>query len=263
MGLERCVGHRSIRRSAIVLSIWTCSLSLCTPRCMRSSTALAWPRRSRRSFKGWSRAFYEQNVNKINDNENNGNMATSRPSRTCSSSPPSEIPAAWQGTGERPSRGAHGGDSPSEDVCPGRSATFVRGPEKAPDARRRDAKVNGADIYVVRVTKQGMGCAKPCWRCLEWARWAGVRRIFHWDEAQGRFLVVKVNAVQIEAYGTHSDVRVFSGLVRSRSLFAAALSDEIRVGAIDVKIPDVLPKQVLPLVPCQLLFILNNGCLSY
>lgn len=81
------------------------------------------------------------------------------------------------------------------------------------DGRRRDPRMNGADIYVARVTKHGMGCAKPCWRCLEWARWAGVKRIFHWDESQGRFEVMKVNAIQVERYGTHSDVRLFAGLV--------------------------------------------------
>ncbi|KAH8077087.1 hypothetical protein BXZ70DRAFT_902471 [Cristinia sonorae] len=80
---------------------------------------------------------------------------------------------------------------------------------------RRDPRMNGADLYVARVTKQGMGCAKPCWRCLEWARWAGIKRIFHWDEGLGRFEVVKVNAVQVEPYGTSSDVRLFAGLVRS------------------------------------------------
>ena len=47
--------------------------------------------------------------------------------------------------------------------------------------RRPRTRVNGADIYVVRTTKRGLGNAKPCWRCLEWCRWAGVRRIFHWD----------------------------------------------------------------------------------
>ena len=49
--------------------------------------------------------------------------------------------------------------------------------DKAWSARRRDPRINGADIYVARVTKVGMGSAKPCWRCVEWCRWAEVKRI--------------------------------------------------------------------------------------
>jgi hypothetical protein len=36
--------------------------------------------------------------------------------------------------------------------------------ERDLDLRRRDLRVKGADLYVVRITKNGMGCAKPCWR---------------------------------------------------------------------------------------------------
>lgn len=84
------------------------------------------------------------------------------------------------------------------------------------DARRRDPRVNGADIYVARFTKTGtMGSAAPCWRCLEWCRWAGVKRIFHWNGDEGGFDVVKVNNAQgAVMYETHADVRLFAGLVR-------------------------------------------------
>ncbi|KZT68010.1 hypothetical protein DAEQUDRAFT_672057 [Daedalea quercina L-15889] len=69
-------------------------------------------------------------------------------------------------------------------------------PGKAWGARRRDPRVNGADIYVARFTKNGMGSAAPCWRCLEW------------------FEVVKVNSTQSNMYETHADCRLFAGLVR-------------------------------------------------
>ena len=61
-----------------------------------------------------------------------------------------------------------------------------------------------------------MGSAAPCWRCLEWCRWAGVKRIFHWNGDESRFDVVKVNNAQgAVMYETHADVRLFAGLVRS------------------------------------------------
>ncbi|KAI8996306.1 hypothetical protein BD414DRAFT_520239 [Trametes punicea] len=84
--------------------------------------------------------------------------------------------------------------------------------DKLWDARRRDPRANGADIYVARFTKNGMGSAKPCWRCLEWCRWAGVKRIFHWNADEGRFDVVKVNSAESGQYETHADIRLFAGL---------------------------------------------------
>ncbi|KAL6302598.1 hypothetical protein BKA93DRAFT_929565 [Sparassis latifolia] len=84
--------------------------------------------------------------------------------------------------------------------------------ERRWDARRRDSRVNGADIYVARFTKNGMGSARPCWRCLEWCKWAGVKRIFHWNNEEGRFDVVKVNSAQRDIYETHADFRLFAGL---------------------------------------------------
>jgi hypothetical protein len=86
--------------------------------------------------------------------------------------------------------------------------------EKAWSARRRDPRINGADLYVARVTKVGMGSAKPCWRCLEWCRWAGVKRIFHWNGEEGKFDMVKVNTAERNQYETHADIRLFAGMVR-------------------------------------------------
>ncbi|TFK90915.1 hypothetical protein K466DRAFT_516324 [Polyporus arcularius HHB13444] len=92
------------------------------------------------------------------------------------------------------------------------TATRLKDGDRGWDARRRDPRANGADLYVARFTKNGMGSAKPCWRCLEWCRWAGVKRIFHWDADEGRFLVVKVNDAQSAQYETHADIRLFAGL---------------------------------------------------
>lgn len=93
---------------------------------------------------------------------------------------------------------------------------MVWNPGKEWNVRRRDARVNGADIYVVRVTKTGMGDAKPCWRCLEWCRWAGIKRVFHWNDHEGKFDVVKVNGDGRENYETRADLRMFSGMVRTQ-----------------------------------------------
>ena len=80
--------------------------------------------------------------------------------------------------------------------------------------RRRDPKVNGSDLYVARITKHGVGNARPCWRCIEWCKWAGVKRIFHFVGDAGQFHVVKVNEARGDAtYETHADVRLFAGAV--------------------------------------------------
>ena len=93
------------------------------------------------------------------------------------------------------------------------------------------SKANGADLYVARMTRSGLlGNAMPCWRCLEWCRWAGVKRVFHYavdvdgleDEdvggkrkergKGGRWVCVKVNEVQPEnCYWTHGDGRILGG----------------------------------------------------
>lgn len=108
----------------------------------------------------------------------------------------------------------HRGPSLDGDCCTG----GPRPDDKTWGARRRDSRVNGADIYVARVTKVGMGTARPCWRCLEWCRWAGVKRIFHWNAEDGRFDAVKVNSAERNQYETHADIRLFAGLVSALSL---------------------------------------------
>ncbi|KAI0296966.1 hypothetical protein B0F90DRAFT_1953249 [Multifurca ochricompacta] len=95
-----------------------------------------------------------------------------------------------------------------------RSPPAITEPEKAKawSARRRDPRINGGDIYVARVTKVGMGSAKPCWRCVEWCRWAGVKRIFHWNGEDGKFDMVKVNTAARDQYETHADIRLYAGM---------------------------------------------------
>jgi hypothetical protein len=78
--------------------------------------------------------------------------------------------------------------------------------------RRRHARLNGADLYVARITKIGAGSAKPCWRCIVWCQWAGVKRVFFWDSELGKFEMVKVNGVEVQHYKTHSDLRLQSSL---------------------------------------------------
>ncbi|KAG8908820.1 hypothetical protein FRB99_003058 [Tulasnella sp. 403] len=88
------------------------------------------------------------------------------------------------------------------------------------DVRRRDPRVNGADLYVARFTKNGLGPAKPCGRCLEWCRWAGVKRVFHWNPDSGSWDALKVNDPS-NAYLTHADhkinTRTFKAYTYARS----------------------------------------------
>jgi len=84
------------------------------------------------------------------------------------------------------------------------------GADRSRDVRQRMRRANGADIYVVRVTKHGLGCAKPCWRCIAWCRWAGVRRVFHWDEAAKTFLCVKVNSPTGDSQVDNSSLAVLA-----------------------------------------------------
>ncbi|KAH7911128.1 hypothetical protein BJ138DRAFT_1113351 [Hygrophoropsis aurantiaca] len=80
------------------------------------------------------------------------------------------------------------------------------------DIRRRDPRVNGADIYVVRVVKNGFGSAQPCWRCVRWCHWSGIKRIFHWNSVERRFDIVKVNNLDNDVYETQADTRLFAGM---------------------------------------------------
>ncbi|KAG1724603.1 hypothetical protein EDB19DRAFT_1644475 [Suillus lakei] len=101
----------------------------------------------------------------------------------------------------------------------GRNVPTQQRPPRGWDARRRDSRVNGADIYVARVIKNGLGAAKPCWRCVHWCWWFGVKRIFHWNPAIGEFEMLKVNEGYKDHYETQTDVRLFARLVSPVLLF--------------------------------------------
>lgn len=93
--------------------------------------------------------------------------------------------------------------------------------------RHRNSRVNGADIYVARVTKSGltMGNAKPCWRCLRWCHWAGIKRIFHWDPLTGGWEVVKVNSPGMDQYETIADIRLGAEAVCDMSIYLPSADD--------------------------------------
>lgn len=190
---------------------------------MPSIASLACLLRSRRKFKAWKGGFYELQSN------HNPNMV-----QKGQKGPPSKgggersHPKARTKTGRRGNKstctdtqtaravGEDDSESPMASERSSLEAESTHGtfdPNRNWSVRRRDARVNGADLYVARFTKNGMGSAKPCWRCLEWSRWAGVKRIFHWNADENKFDVVKVNSEQREPYETHSDVRLFAGAV--------------------------------------------------
>jgi hypothetical protein len=207
------------------------------PRCTLSTTASACLRRSGRRFKRWNDQLRAKNVlNRGNYRTKTNNSTTKhdnpRPRSTdtclgCSTG------TQAQSTGPRgrkrraarrsrlPKRGTMAfqdsvSEEPSDCICSAsgfESPSVTWNPGKSWDERRRDSRVNGANIYVARVTKGGLGNAKPCWRCLEWCRWAGVKRVFHWNGEENRFDAVKVNGAERENYETRADTRLFAGLV--------------------------------------------------
>ncbi|KAJ7353114.1 hypothetical protein DFH08DRAFT_774071 [Mycena albidolilacea] len=97
----------------------------------------------------------------------------------------------------------------------GGKAAKQKGRQAVPGGgRSRCPKLNGCDLYVCRTTKNDgtkFGCSKPCWRCIDWCAWAGIRRIFHWSAEEGRFICLKVkDASPAECYETTADVRLLA-----------------------------------------------------
>jgi hypothetical protein len=99
-----------------------------------------------------------------------------------------------------------------------------RGTRKHNNGRSR---VTGSDLYVVRLTRSGaFGNAMPCWRCMEWCKWAGVKRVFHYSVSPvedlvadakgsgsktqiGKWECVKVNEARPEdCYWTQGDGKI-------------------------------------------------------
>ena len=80
------------------------------------------------------------------------------------------------------------------------------GSVKAPKAQKKELKrkrKTKGDLEIV----DGEGAYEG-----PWARWAGVRRIFHWDVTSGRWAVLKVGGAG-EFYETRADERLGSGAV--------------------------------------------------
>ena len=62
------------------------------------------------------------------------------------------------------------------------------------DAIRSTGDPCGAKLYVARVTKSGkIGLAKPCERCQDAIRGAGIRKVFYTDE-NGEWAFFKVSS---------------------------------------------------------------------
>ncbi|KAG8750785.1 hypothetical protein FRC14_000223 [Serendipita sp. 396] len=141
---------------------------------------------------------------------------------------------------DRSGKGKGKGKSKSDDISMstqspesskrGGGTASGNGTRKCTNGRSR---VTGADLYVARITRTGViGNAMPCWRCLEWCKWAGIKRIFHYsvdvensgalssedmnpsssqnkENTGGRWVCVKVNEARPEdCYWTHGDGRV-------------------------------------------------------
>lgn len=223
----------------------TASLSLCTPRCTPSLVLRACLLPSGSRFKvssgGFHSALQEDKCPHHHQHQIQGRLSPKGlpplkgvfqgPSALKNSSKSrmmkKKSKAAGRGSknaaqsGDSSSADSSGSDSEREMSSPGASSSgliTVQMPDGGKGARwharRRDPRLNGADLYVVRVTKNGCGNARPCWRCLEWCRWAGIKRMFHWNEETRCFDVVKVNSASPEQYETHADGRLFAGQVR-------------------------------------------------
>lgn len=187
----------------------TASLCRCTPRCMLSSTSLACLHRSESRFKARvGENCCMKHEGQIQTNQNSTFHGSERATRRITGVPQSRTgkhgPRTPYKTANSNIRVEENSRSSEETSC---------GPfdsSKSRDSRRRDSRLNGADIYVARVTKNGMGSAKPCWRCLHWCHWAGIKRIFHWNNTASRWEVVKVNSPGTDQYETTTDTRLYA-----------------------------------------------------
>ncbi|KAL4254643.1 hypothetical protein ABKN59_004454 [Abortiporus biennis] len=231
--LSQCADARRARCALLLELSWAerptstiiVSRYRCTQRCMPSSMLLACLHHSSCRFKGMCKASVPENHSKDCQNRNRKGQANrdttksrrregDRPrfsSRT--SEDPQVVALAVDDGYAESNRTSPSSSSLADRCCASISTSVVRSGKSSWDARRRDSKVNGADIYVARFTKNGgMGNAKPCWRCLEWSRWAGIKRILYWNNEAGKFDVVKVNGANNGLYETQADIRLFSGL---------------------------------------------------
>ena len=157
-------------------------------------------------------------------------MARERKTRSPSERGGEEGAEEYESTSGQQASDSHAGPSQPKSTPKGRRSGGTG--RKSTNGR---SKVSGADLYVARMTRSGMlGNAMPCWRCLEWCKWAGVKRVFHYaideevmeDEGGcasskgkgkesrrgGKWVCVKVNEVNPEdCYWTQGDGRILGG----------------------------------------------------
>jgi hypothetical protein len=188
----------------------TGNLSLCTRRCTRSTTlAETLHPRSRNKSNLPDSLVLNLHPNLRSDDQ--GYLKARSRKRETSSAPPlsPSLSSDSRSTNER--------TSPPPQTAEGCVFHVHTSPDPLPkvtySARRRDPRVNGSDLYVARIKKDGTGLAKPCGRCVEWCRWAGVKRIFYWDGAKGKWEVVKASADVDVFYQTQADIRIKNGTV--------------------------------------------------
>lgn len=122
--------------------------------------------------------------------------------------------------------GGDGGRSSGDTNLP-KGLLALRRAARAPRATSTDTRIRNADLYVVRLLQDTDSKAKakeqrrrvqrsasapppvqtampryadsrPCWRCLEWMHWAGIKRVF-WTDAQGTWHGGKVNELLCSA----------------------------------------------------------------
>lgn len=194
----------------------TVSLCQCTQRCTQSSMSLACLLRSRSRFKARRDENYclkhgiqEQNPQQQKGLSHGAQATRKRNKGRNEGRGPSKKIIAPSPEIDRVDRGVEA--ALADPCCSFEDRKFGMVNNKSWDSRRRDSKLNGADIYVARITKHGMGSAKPCWRCLYWCYWAGIRRIFHWDDIANKWAVVRVNNPGKAQYQTTSDSRLYAG----------------------------------------------------
>ena len=165
----------------------TVSQCLCMQRCTPSSISLARHPRSSSKFKDRNLAYGKTHVDECIRQKGQQNKGTlQQTARNPSgvfqgpnSSSKGKISAAAQRFGVPPENGRSsfaGSKEFSQEMRRGLPDAYrpINNSNKRLELRRRDPRINGADLYVARVTKRGMGNAKPCWRCLGWCKWSGV-----------------------------------------------------------------------------------------
>jgi hypothetical protein len=171
-----------VQTSKIGVTVSQCP---CTPRCMLSSMSLAWHHRSSGRFKARHPTYGNLNVNGLIKQKERQKQKVlqqrmqaqsgifQRSNSTLKKTKGKQVGSTRHQRGTRES-GCTSKEGNKQRRLRLDASCFSNYRDKSLELRRRDLRVNGADLYVARVTKNGMGNAKPCWRCLEWCKWSGV-----------------------------------------------------------------------------------------